>query len=57
MWTYWFCEAGLIGNFNSDPNTAMEDCFVWAANNYPKQPPSGDAPMEFDGDSSSPFVI
>lgn len=57
MWTYWFLEAGLQGQFGSDPATTMESCFVWAAANYPKQPPSGDAPMEFDGDTSTPFVL
>ena len=57
MWTYWFVEAGLIGQYGSNADTTMEECFVWAAANYPKQPPSGDAPMEFDGDTGSPFIL
>jgi hypothetical protein len=48
MWTYWFLEAGLIGHFGSSSSTTMEEAFDWAAANYPYQPPSGDAPMEFD---------
>jgi hypothetical protein len=47
MWTYWFLEAGLIGQFNSDPGTSMESAFQWAHDNYPKS--GGDEPQIFDG--------
>jgi hypothetical protein len=56
MWTYWFLEAGLIGHFGGSADTAMEDAFAWASANYPKQPPSGDAPEMYDGDGSV-FVL
>jgi hypothetical protein len=52
MWTYWFLEAGLIGHFGGSIDTTLEDAFNWGAANYPKQPPSGDAPMMFDGNGS-----
>ncbi len=48
MWTYWFLEAGLIGQFGSSASTTMEEAFDWASANYPYQPPSSHAPMEFD---------
>lgn len=57
MWTYWFLEAGLIGQFGSSTTTTMEECFDWAAANYPKQPPSGDAPEEYDGNTGSSFIL
>jgi hypothetical protein len=53
MWTYWFLEAYLVGH----PTASMEVAFDWASANYPKQPPSGDAPMEFDGNTASYFYL
>jgi hypothetical protein len=55
MWTYWFLEAGLIGQFGSSASTTMEACFDWASANYNHS--GGDAPMEFDGSSSSSFTL
>jgi len=57
MWTYWFWEAGWDGQFGQNPATPMEDVWAWAAANYPYQPPSGDAPMEFDGDPGTDFIL
>ena len=55
MWTYWFLEAGLIGNFGSSPSTTMEQCFDWALSNYPKG--GGDTPEEYDGNTGASFTI
>ncbi len=54
-WTYWFLEAGLIGHFNSDPNTSMEDAFAWAVSQYPHS--GGDTPQKFDGNTSQYFYL
>jgi hypothetical protein len=51
MWTYWFLEAGLIGQ----GFTTLEACFDWALANYPKG--GGDTPEEYDGLTSSNFVL
>jgi hypothetical protein len=55
MWTYWFLEAGLIGQFGSNPATTMEQCFAWAASVYPQG--GGDAPEEYDGNPGSGFQL
>lgn len=54
-WNYWFLEAGLIGQYSSDPNTTMEECFIWADTQY--NPGGEDEPMEFDGDPCSTFTL
>jgi hypothetical protein len=55
MWTYWFLEAGLIGQFGSSTTTTMEDAFQWAHDNYPKS--GGDEPQKFDGAPSTAFLL
>lgn len=55
LWTYWFEEAGLEQQFGSDPATTMEECFEWASAKYPYS--GQDAPVEFDGDTSTFFVL
>jgi len=55
-WNYWFQEAGLEANFNSDPNTTMEDCFDWATSQYNPGAPE-DEPVEFDGNQSGTFKL
>jgi hypothetical protein len=54
-WSYWFLEAGLIGQYSSDPNTTMEDCFTWADSQY--NPGGDDEPAEFDGDGTDTFTL
>ncbi|MHC4911944.1 MAG: hypothetical protein ACYTE5_02950, partial [Planctomycetota bacterium] len=54
-WNYWFLEAGLIGQYSSDPDTTMEECFIWADSQY--NPGGDDEPMEFDGDPCSTFTL
>ncbi|MHA1974457.1 MAG: caspase family protein [Candidatus Hodarchaeales archaeon] len=50
-WTYWFCEKALVElGF-----TNMEEAFIWASDAYGAR--GQDAPMEFDGDSSSYFHL
>jgi hypothetical protein len=56
MWTYWYLEGGLINHFGGDL-TASETCFTWAASKYFKKPPSGDAPMQFDGNQNEDFYF
>jgi hypothetical protein len=53
-WTHQFLEVALIGHFGSDPATAMEDAFAYAAASYPHG--GGDAPEEYDGDAAL-FII
>jgi hypothetical protein len=55
LWTYWFEEAGLEQQFGSDPATTMEECFEWASARYPYR--GQDAPVEFDGDTSTFFTL
>jgi len=55
LWTYWFEEAGLEQQFQSDPATTMEECFEWASAKYPYR--GQDAPVEFDGDTSTFFTL
>ncbi len=50
-WTYWFLEAGLVGQ----GFTTMEDCFAWAVAQYPYG--GADTPQEFDGNPSVPFTL
>ncbi len=50
-WTYWFLEAGLVGQ----GFTNMEDCFSWALSNYPYG--GADTPQEFDGDLTTFFTL
>ena len=50
-WTYWFLEAGLVGQ----GFTTMEACFDWALANYPYD--KGDTPQEFDGDLLVNFTL
>ncbi len=50
-WTYWFLEAGLVGQ----GFTNMEQCFDWALSNYPYD--RGDTPQEFDGNLSELFTL
>jgi len=52
-WTYWFLEKGLVNSGSG--HTDMEGNFNWAKNNYPYS--GDDAPMQFDGDSSSLFYL
>jgi len=55
-WSYWFLEDGLIGEYNSTPDTTMEECFDWADSQY--NPASGaDEPQEFDGYLTEPFIL
>ena len=55
LWTYWFEKAGLEQQFQSDPATMMEECFEWASTKYPYR--GQDAPVEFDGDTSTFFIL
>jgi len=50
-WTYWFLEAGLVGQGFTD----MESCYDWASAQYPYT--GADAPQEFDGDPATPFTL
>jgi hypothetical protein len=50
-WTYWFLEAGLVGQ----GFTTMEACFDWALSNYPYD--KGDTPQEFDGNPLLNFTL
>ncbi|MFW9920235.1 MAG: Ig-like domain-containing protein [Candidatus Thorarchaeota archaeon] len=50
-WTYWFLEAGLVGQ----GFTNMEQCFDWALSNYPYD--KGDTPQEFDGNIFELFTL
>ncbi|MFW9932402.1 MAG: caspase family protein, partial [Candidatus Thorarchaeota archaeon] len=50
-WTYWFLEAGLVGQ----GFTNMEQCFDWALSNYPYD--KGDTPQEFDGNTLELFTL
>jgi len=50
-WTYWFLEAGLVGQ----GFTTMEDCFVWSLANYPYGGAS--TPQEFDGNPTAYFTL
>jgi hypothetical protein len=54
LWTHWFLEESLISQYGSNPDTALEDAFAYAHDNYPKG--GGDEPQEFDGDSA-PFIL
>lgn len=54
-WTYYFFEYTLINHFGSDPYTTMEEAFDYAAAAYPHS--GGDAPMEFDGNTGSSFIL
>jgi hypothetical protein len=53
-WTYFFLEYSLIDYFGSDPNTAMEDAFVYALTAYPFG--GGDTPQECDN-YPGPFTL
>ena len=53
-WTYYFLEYTLINHFDSDPNTAMEDAFVYAHAAYPYG--GGDEPQEQDN-YVGPFTL
>ncbi len=55
LWTYYFLEYGLVNYFGSEPGVSMEDVFNYASKIYPAQPPDVDAPMIFDGNSSTDF--
>jgi hypothetical protein len=55
MWTYYFVDYSWQQHFNSDPNTALEDVFWYAHDNYPKS--GGDEPQIFDGDSGLPMYL
>jgi len=55
LWTYWFEEAGLEQQFGLDPATTMEECFEWASARYLYS--GQDAPCEFDGDTSTFFIL
>lgn len=57
LWTYWFLERTLIETFGSNPSTTMEEAFAWASAHYPYQPPSTDAPQEYDGDPTTDVTI
>ncbi|MBU2565620.1 MAG: pre-peptidase C-terminal domain-containing protein [Candidatus Thermoplasmatota archaeon] len=52
-WTYWFLEKGIVNSGSG--HTDMEGNFNWAKNNYPYT--GDDAPMQFDGDTSSLFYL
>jgi hypothetical protein len=54
-WTYWFEEEGLLNQFNSNPDTTMEECYQWADAQY--NPGGNDEPMEFDGDINQTFTL
>lgn len=53
-WTYFFLEYSLINHFGSNPDTAMEDAFAYAAADYPYG--GGDTPQEGDY-YSGPFTL
>ncbi|UJG40538.1 MAG: hypothetical protein K9W45_11965 [Candidatus Heimdallarchaeum aukensis] len=55
MWTYYFLEYTLIGHFNGDVTTPMEDVFDYAFANYPKNH-GVDAPQEFDGNTALFYI-
>lgn len=58
LYTNWFLNKGLRnGESGNGGNQNMEANFDWVSANYPYQPPSGDAPMEFDGDTSNLFYL
>jgi hypothetical protein len=50
-WTYYFLEAQLV----SHPTYSMEQIYDLAAPGYPYT--GGDAPMEFDGNTSSSYYL
>jgi hypothetical protein len=50
-WTYWFLEAGLVGQ----GFTTMEQCYAWASANYPYD--KADAPQQFDGSPLEDFTL
>jgi hypothetical protein len=50
-WTYYFLENYLVGH----PTASMETCFDNAAAVYPYS--GGDAPMEFDGSTTTSFYL
>lgn len=54
-WTYYFVQYALINHFGSSITTSMENAFDYAAAAYPYS--GGDAPMEFDGNTGSPFYL
>ncbi len=53
-WTYFFLEYSLINHFGSNPDTAMEDAFAYAAADYPYG--GGDTPQEGDY-YAGPFTL
>ncbi|MEA2070530.1 MAG: Ig-like domain-containing protein [Asgard group archaeon] len=54
-WTYYFLEYSWINHYGGSATVAMETVFDYAANNYPHG--GGDAPQEFDGDTSASFYM
>ncbi len=56
LWTYFFLEYTLIDAFDSDPRTAMETAFVYAAADY-LYPRGAHHPQEYDGDPDKPFLL
>jgi hypothetical protein len=54
-WTYYFLDYTLIQHYGSNPNTYMETAFTYAKSVYPHT--GGDAPMQFDGLTTSYFTI
>ncbi len=56
MWTWYFEDYTLIQHFDSDPYTIMEEAFDYAFAAYPRNR-GNDAPEEYDGDSSTTFLL
>jgi hypothetical protein len=54
-WTFTFLETTLIGQYGSSPSTTMETAFDYASTHYNHS--GGDAPMEFDGSTSTSFTL
>ncbi len=56
LWTHYFLEVSLEDYYSGNIMTPMEDVFSYAFSQYPHQH-GGDAPQEYDGDSSSDFIL
>ena len=54
-WTYYFLEYAWIDHYSGDSDTALEDIFDYAKENYPLYG-DNDA-QEWDGDESSDFYL
>lgn len=55
LWTYYFLEDSWQNHFGGSANTALEDIFEYAHNEYPYN--GEDEPQEFDGDPNNFFYL